>query len=97
MTVEYELQLPRLELSNVSIIIPFTGQVSQPGTAGTGTCSVDRQSSTIVWNLPFITADSLSSGVLEFSMDSENTAVLYPIQIHFTSKKFIELEVRYRR
>ena len=82
-----------MKLSNVSIIIPFTGQVTQPGTAGAGTCSVDRQSSTIVWNVPSISSDSLSSGVLEFSMNSENTAVLYPIQIHFTSKKFIDLEV----
>ena len=26
-------------------------------------------------------------------MDSENTAVLYPIQVHFSSKKFVDLEV----
>lgn len=77
----------------MSIIIPFTGQVTQPGSAGTGTSQVDYQSSTIVWSVPLISADSASSGVLEFSMNSEDVGVLYPIQVHFTSEKFVELEV----
>ncbi|KAJ3302735.1 Coatomer subunit delta [Kappamyces sp. JEL0829] len=92
-TIEFELQHARLALKNVSIIIPFTGQVTQPGTAGTGSCDVDRASSTLVWTIPEISHDEASSGVLEFSMDSDDVSVLYPIQVHFTSEKFVPFEV----
>ncbi|KAJ3355122.1 hypothetical protein HDU91_005700 [Kappamyces sp. JEL0680] len=93
-TIEFELQHARLALKNVSIIIPFTGQVTQPGTAGTGSCDVDRASSTLVWTIPEISHDEASSGVLEFSMDSDDVSVLYPIQVHFTSEKFVLFEIQ---
>lgn len=93
-TIEYELQSARLELHNVCIIIPYSGQVTQPGTAGTGTCVVDRQSNTIKWTIDKIEHALNAEGLLEFSIDSEDVSILYPIQVHFTSTSgFVDLKV----
>jgi hypothetical protein len=92
-TIEYELQNTRLSLSDVSIVIPFAGQVTQPGTAGTGTCTVDRASRKLIWNIPLVDQEINPSGLLEFSIDSDDTSVLYPIQIQFQSEKFVNMEV----
>ena len=92
MSVEYELQ-STLDLTNLVIIIPYVGQVTQPGTAGVGSCEVDRSSRTLVWSIDKVDSSTNPSGLLEFSFDSEDISILYPIQVHFKSKKFLDVEV----
>jgi hypothetical protein len=94
-TVEFELQNSVLTLTDVNIIIPYSGQVTQPGTAGTGSCFVNESNGTLNWSIPSITRDGVSSGILEFSMDSEDVGVLYPIQVHFSSNRFVPIDVSF--
>jgi hypothetical protein len=91
-SVEYELQ-STVNLTNLVIIIPYVGKVTQPGTAGIGSCEVDRASKTLVWTIDKVNTDTNPSGLLEFSFDSEDISILYPIQVHFSSKKFVDLDI----
>ncbi|KAI8848974.1 hypothetical protein BC829DRAFT_393036 [Chytridium lagenaria] len=91
--IEYDLQTDKIELREVTILIPFPGNA--PPTVGDveGHYKVDRQRRVIEWQLPVID-QSNKSGVLEFSVESEDVAGFFPIQVQFSSAKTLsEIEV----
>ncbi|KAJ3220352.1 Coatomer subunit delta [Dinochytrium kinnereticum] len=84
--IEYDLQSDRIDLREVSIIIPYPGNAAPTIGDVEGHYRVDRQRKFIEWQLPLID-QSNKSGVLEFSVDSEDVAGFFPIQVQFTSNK----------
>ncbi|RKO87376.1 Mu homology domain-containing protein [Blyttiomyces helicus] len=91
--IEYELQNSRLELRDVIVSVPFPG--STPPTIGDveGHYQIDRQHRTIEWQMPIID-QSNRSGVLEFSVQSEDVGGFFPIKVSFTSARpYCDLEV----
>ncbi|TPX44620.1 hypothetical protein SeMB42_g02200 [Synchytrium endobioticum] len=91
--MEYELQRDNLELVDVVIAIPYPG--STPPTIGEleGSYRVDRQKRIIEWQLPVVDASN-KSGVLEFSVQSEDVNGFYPIHVSFrASKTFCDVAV----
>ncbi|TPX37034.1 hypothetical protein SmJEL517_g00828 [Synchytrium microbalum] len=92
-TIEYELQPKNLELRDVVIAIPYPG--STPPTIGDleGSYRVDRQKRVIEWQLPVIDTSN-RSGVLEFSVNSEDVNGFYPIMVNFrASRTFCDVTV----
>ena len=69
--------------------------MTQPGTSGVGTCIIDKSSSTLLWNIPKVGKTINSTGLLEFSFNSDDTSCLYPIKIGFTGQKFVDMDVSF--
>ncbi|KAJ3102952.1 Coatomer subunit delta [Phlyctochytrium planicorne] len=91
--IEYDLQNERLELRDVTITIPYPGNSPPSIGDSEGHHRIDRQRKFIEWQLPLIDGSN-KSGVLEFSVDSEDVGSFFPIQVYFTSPKTIcELDV----
>ncbi|KAJ3324405.1 Coatomer subunit delta [Boothiomyces sp. JEL0866] len=93
-TIEYDLQKV-MALKNVSIIIPYTGVNPPTATAPEyGQYHIDRNSKTIVWQIPSINSEN-SSSLFEFNVETDDTSSLYPIQVHFTSSQsFSDIQVQ---
>ncbi|KAJ3294480.1 Coatomer subunit delta [Rhizoclosmatium sp. JEL0117] len=85
--IEYELQVDRLELRDVTISIPYPGQ-SDPviQSADGNNYRVNRQARTIEWNLPLIDSSN-KNGVMEFTVQDENVEGFFPIKVNFSSVK----------
>ncbi|KAJ3261321.1 hypothetical protein HK103_005929 [Boothiomyces macroporosus] len=92
-TIEYDLQKV-MTLKNVSIIIPYTGVNPPTATAPEyGQYHIDRNSKTIVWQIPSINSENTSS-LFEFNVETDDISSLYPIQVHFTSSQsFSDIQV----
>ncbi|KAI8802419.1 hypothetical protein BJ742DRAFT_541575 [Cladochytrium replicatum] len=84
--IEYELQNASLELRDVVISIPYPGGVPPSIGDAEGSYRVDKQKRSIEWEIPFIDASN-RSGVLEFSVPSEDVSGFYPISAKFHSVK----------
>ncbi|KNC96513.1 coatomer subunit delta [Spizellomyces punctatus DAOM BR117] len=92
--IEYELQSNELELRDVIISIPYPGNT--PPTVGDveGHYEIDRARRFIQWQLPIID-QSNKSGLLEFSVNTDDTAAFFPIVASFTSgKTFCSIGIR---
>ncbi|KAI8614843.1 Mu homology domain-containing protein [Chytriomyces sp. MP71] len=83
--IEYELQVDRLELRDVTISIPYPG-TSDPiiQSADGNSYQVNRQARMIDWQLPLIDASNMN-GVLEFTVNDENVDGFFPIRVAFSS------------
>ncbi|KAJ3050175.1 Coatomer subunit delta [Rhizophlyctis rosea] len=91
--IEYELQSNTLELRDVVISIPYPGNGVPTIGDVEGHYQIDRQHHTIEWQLPIID-QSNKSGVLEFSVPSEDVSAFFPIRATFTSSTtFCEIDV----
>ncbi|KAI9100618.1 hypothetical protein DFS34DRAFT_615237 [Phlyctochytrium arcticum] len=85
--LEYELQAEHLELRDVIISIPYPGNTPPTIAEATeGTTDVDRGRRFIQWQIPNIDASN-RSGVLEFSVQADDTAGFFPIRASFSSAK----------
>ncbi|KAJ3276265.1 Coatomer subunit delta [Terramyces sp. JEL0728] len=93
-TIEYDLQ-KQITLKNVSIIIPYTSVNPPTATAPEyGQYHIDRNSKTIVWQIPSINSENTSS-LFEFNVETDDASNLYPIQVHFTSSQsFSDIQVQ---
>ncbi|KAJ3017719.1 Coatomer subunit delta [Thoreauomyces humboldtii] len=92
--IEYELQSDTLELRDVIISIPYSGNA--PPTVGDveGEYEIDRARKFIQWQLPIVD-QSNKSGVLEFSAQGDDAGAFFPIRVSFTSSKtFCNIAVR---
>lgn len=84
--IEYELLANAITLVNTTIVIPYPGSVPPTVRDAEGDYVVDKAKRCILWTLPLIDASS-ASGVLEFTIPSEDTAAFFPIHISFTSDR----------
>ncbi|KAJ3201835.1 Coatomer subunit delta, partial [Clydaea vesicula] len=91
--IEYELQKSDMELRDVIISIPFPG--NSPPSIGDveGDYFIDKQKRQIDWQLPLID-NSNASGVLEFTVNSDDTNAFFPVNVIFNSvKTFCDVKV----
>ncbi|KAJ3294296.1 Coatomer subunit delta [Borealophlyctis nickersoniae] len=82
--IEYELQSDRLELRDVVISIPYPGTGTPTIGDVEGHYQLDRQHHIIQWQLPIID-QSNKSGVLEFTVPSEDVGGFFPIKASFSA------------
>ena len=81
------------ELYNVSVIIPLPGHSAPRVGDCNGSYSVDPSIKCLIWKIPLIDSSN-SSGMIEFTVSSEDVDSLFPIQATFSSKSlFCELQV----
>ncbi|KAJ3042483.1 Coatomer subunit delta [Rhizophlyctis rosea] len=91
--IEYELQSNTLELRDVVISIPYPGNGVPTIGDVEGHYQIDRQHHTIEWQLPIID-QSNKSGVLEFSVPSEDVGAFFPIRATFSAPStFCQIDV----
>ncbi|KAJ3347925.1 hypothetical protein HDU83_001687 [Entophlyctis luteolus] len=82
-TIEYDMQLDRLELRDVTISVPYPGSTDPIIQSADGqSYKIQRQSRTIDWQLPLIDSSN-RNGVLEFTVSDENVNAFFPIKVSF--------------
>ena len=74
------------ELFDVSISIPIPGNAPpQIGQVDTGSYELDPRTKTLIWKIGHLDASN-GSGMLEFTVQSEDINGFYPLSVHFESK-----------
>ncbi|KAI9197456.1 uncharacterized protein BJ171DRAFT_519581 [Polychytrium aggregatum] len=86
--IEYELQNTNLELHDVVISIPYPGGAPPKIGDLEGHYNINRAAHTLEWQLPLVDRSN-ASGVLEFSVQSEDVDGFYPIKVNFFSPRLI--------
>ena len=86
--IEYELQDTTIQLHNVTVIIPYPGDAPPKVGDISGSYSIDRQKRIIQWTIDVIDKSN-ASGLLEFTVQSEDLNSFYPINIYFTATQLL--------
>jgi hypothetical protein len=87
-SIEYTMDVPRLELHDVRIRIPL-GTSEMPGILSVdGSYKHNSSAQEMIWEIPLIDSSN-TTGSLEFNIAQKNSDAFFPISVQFSSQKLL--------
>ncbi|KAG8716760.1 hypothetical protein FRC08_008850 [Ceratobasidium sp. 394] len=85
--IEWELENKELELQDVTISIPLPSGAYPTVASHTGSWTINPSTHSLDWTTPQVSADTETTGSLEFSVGGDDAEAFFPVKVDFKSEK----------
>ncbi|KAG8794266.1 hypothetical protein FRC12_025179 [Ceratobasidium sp. 428] len=85
--IEWELENKELDLQDVTISIPLPSGAYPTVTSHTGSWTINPSTHSLDWTTPQVSADTETTGSLEFSVGGDDAEAFFPVKVDFMSEK----------
>ncbi|KAF8593895.1 hypothetical protein BDV93DRAFT_535139 [Ceratobasidium sp. AG-I] len=85
--IEWELEKKELELQDVVISIPLPSGAYPTVSSHTGSWAINPNTHSLDWTAETVSADTETTGSLEFSVGGDDAEAFFPVKVNFKSEK----------
>ncbi|QRV94597.1 Adaptor complexes medium subunit family [Ceratobasidium sp. AG-Ba] len=85
--IEWELENKELDLQDVTISIPLPSGAYPTVASHTGSWNINPATHSLDWITPQVSADTETTGSLEFSVGGDDAEAFFPVKVDFKSEK----------